>query len=468
MKATRSGSRPVDLERRLFAIADELRGLGSAAETAQIILALIALRKVLKVVDAGDAGTLADLAHALDLRLALENSLDRLRANKSDVAMVVDAIDTLLSGSNIDRRALAPAIQGVAGLPDELLDPSSLARAATALVAQAAVRKGELGSCAPGLTKLMVDLVAPPSGARCADPFCRAGLLLLSTGLRARERGAPVAALGGTDPNRVAAAMAKCTLFVADLPNDIDVANVLLSPGKQSLARYDAVLTAPPFGLPSPPHLHIEGSERFRFGVPARAADWLFAQHALALLSDDGVAVVLMSRGPLFRTGGEEEVRRRLLEADRIDCVIGLPAGLLTGTNIPCALIVLRAARPKERRGRVRLVEVEELARAARRSDLTDELIASVLTATKGSDRVDAGVRVRDVPVEELATNDYSLLPSRYFEPTPVDELRDLDVIAAELRQALDAERAATGHVATSLAALAEATRGLLPKGVAS
>jgi hypothetical protein len=64
-----------------------------------------------------------------------------------------------------------------------------------------------------------------------------------------------------------------------------------------------------------------------------------------------GTAVILMTKGPLFRGSSELEVRRGLVEADIVDAVIGLPSGLLAGTSIPSCILVLRRDRPKKRAG---------------------------------------------------------------------------------------------------------------------
>lgn len=448
-----------DLETRLFGIMSGLRGLGGIEETWQSLLALLALRKLLDATPTVGE-TFADLTQALDVELALKQALHAHAHQGSAPEGLLENIDTLLTPTrSLDRRALTAAVQGVATIPADLLDSRSVARIVPTLVSQGLGKRGELGPPALGVTSLMLELAKPPAGARCADPFCRAGLLLLAAGEWARARRAPVAALDGSDVNQGAVAVARVILFLSDLPNDIDATNVLLSPGKRAQGSYDAVLTAPPFGIPSPPQLHIEGSGRFRFGVPARAADWLFAQHALSLLSENGVAVVLMSRGALFRSGGEESVRRGLVEADQIEAVISLPGGLLPNTNIPCALVVFRRVRAADSRGMITMVDVEEPSKVARRTDLSGDLIASVLAATRGDSPVGGGVHGRRVEKRVLAENDYTLLPSRYFESTPAAATRDLGEIASDLQSARALEGDATRRVAEALSALVASTR---------
>jgi hypothetical protein len=142
--------------------------------------------------------------------------------------------------------------------------------------------------------------------------------------------------------------------MLAGVRADIKATNVLVSAPEQQTGPYDAVHSMPPMGSHPPPQLHIEGSGRFGFGAPSRNADWLCAQHALPILAPEGVAVLLVARGPLLRAGSEGDVRRGLIDANFVDAVGGLPPGMVS-TAIPAALLVLRRTRALARRGKCSL-----------------------------------------------------------------------------------------------------------------
>ena len=87
-------------------------------------------------------------------------------------------------------------------------------------------------------------------------------------------------------------------------------------------------------------------TERFRYGYTpegGKKADLMFLQHMLAVLKPDGIVATVMPHGVLFRGGAEGEIRRRIIEDDLLDTVIGLGPNLFCGTGIPAAVLILRA-----------------------------------------------------------------------------------------------------------------------------
>jgi type I restriction enzyme M protein len=457
MKSMESVTR---LEFDLWAISSNLRGFGGMGDFASRLVALLALRKLLDQQNRDPAATMtfADLTSSADPARTLERALHpRLRSRTTD--RVYEDLRWLLDPIRTeDRNALSVAAHGIASLPSDVVTGPDTGPAALRFLTRIAGKDADGISPAPSVARLMVELAAPADGGRVADPHCRWGSMLVAAGEWARQRGTAFASLDGSDPSPRTAALARIVLFLADLSSDVEVANVVLSPGTRTAGTYDAVFSVPPIGLRAPPHLHIEASERFRYGAPTRAADWLFVQHALSLLSDRGVAVVLLSRGPLFRSGAEAEVRRGLVEADMIESIVELPSGLLAGTSLPCALLVLRRGRSPERRGTIVMVQVEERERRERLTDLTADVVSTIGRLVRDPAQA-KGVRSRSVNKAVLAENDYSLLPSRYFEGPPASQMRDLSEISGELKAARSLESAAATHLAEALDALVGATR---------
>jgi type I restriction enzyme M protein len=105
----------------------------------------------------------------------------------------------------------------------------------------------------------------------------------------------------------------------------------------------DAVVSAPPFTVRWDP----VSDHRFEgYAVPPRSvADYAFLLHGLHYLKEDGVMVILLHPGALWRGGAETIVRRRLLENDYVDAVISLPGGLFYTTGCPACIIVLKKRR---------------------------------------------------------------------------------------------------------------------------
>src|SRR5207244_12066729 len=75
---------------------------------------------------------------------------------------------------------------------------------------------------------------------------------------------------------------------------------------------------------------------------PGTKGDLLFAQHMLAVCKPGGMVITVMPHGVLFRGGVEKEIRKKFLEQDLIEAIIGLPPNLFYGAGIPACILVLR------------------------------------------------------------------------------------------------------------------------------
>jgi type I restriction enzyme M protein len=108
----------------------------------------------------------------------------------------------------------------------------------------------------------------------------------------------------------------------------------------------DAVVSNPPYSQVWEP-AHKESDPRYaRFGLaPKSKADFAFLLHDLFHIKPDGIMTIVLPHGVLFRGGEEGTIRKKLIEANHIDTIIGLPAGIFFGTGIPTTIIVLKQQR---------------------------------------------------------------------------------------------------------------------------
>lgn len=113
--------------------------------------------------------------------------------------------------------------------------------------------------------------------------------------------------------------------------------------------RVDAVVSNPPYSQHWNP-TDAEYDARFKdYGVaPKTKADYAFLLHELHHLKSDGIMTIVLPHGVLFRTGEEENIRKRLIEKNNIDAIIGLPANIFFGTPIPTLIMVLKQHRDND------------------------------------------------------------------------------------------------------------------------
>lgn len=198
--------------------------------------------------------------------------------------------------------------------------------------------RGEVTTPRP-LATLLVRLADPGEADTILDPCCGLGSILA----RAKSHTDNLS-LFGQEVNSIAAAMARLRLFFLNAGGEIEVGDALRAPAVWSDGRrlFDRIVCDPPLGQTS--SALDEGPLRERFGDLPRRYEVLFLAHCLEQLRPDGRAVILMPFGFLFRQGREAALRRRLVSEGRVEGVIGLPAGTVSWTGIPLAVVILRGA----------------------------------------------------------------------------------------------------------------------------
>ena len=185
----------------------------------------------------------------------------------------------------------------------------------------------------------------------------------------------------------------------------------------------DAVVSNPPYSQKWDPSNKETDPRYARFGLaPKSKADYAFLLHELFHLKPDGIMTIVLPHGVLFRGGEEGAIRRKLIEQNHIDAIIGLPANIFFGTGIPTIVMVLKqkratndiliidASKGFEKVGKNNKLRASDIKRIA------DTVIARQ-TMPKFS---------RVVEREEIRDNDYNLNIPRYVDSSEGDESWDI------------------------------------------
>ncbi len=141
----------------------------------------------------------------------------------------------------------------------------------------------------------------------------------------------------------------------ADIRNGDTLHEPCTSMPAAALMRFDRVVTNPPVRAELQPARACAFGERFRSASArsgAKKADWMFAQHMLAVLGAGAMAVTVMPRRPVPHRRRADHPPRRSSTAISIEAVIGLPPNLFYGTTIPACVLVIRAPGAKTARAR--------------------------------------------------------------------------------------------------------------------
>ncbi|MBK7632900.1 MAG: SAM-dependent DNA methyltransferase [Saprospiraceae bacterium] len=212
------------------------------------------------------------------------------------------------------------------------------------------------------VVKLMTQITDPQSSESIYDPTCGSGGILLSAALHLKEQGKEYRTLKlyGQELNLITSAIARINMFMHNVDEFLIVqGDTLDSPQileNDELKKFDVIMANPPYSVKkwSQSKWMNDPFGRNIWGTPPQGcADYAFQQHIMKSLNPEtGRSMVLWPHGVLFRDS-EAEIRKRMIEADYVDAVIGLGKNLFYNSSMESCLLVCRMKKPKERKGKI-------------------------------------------------------------------------------------------------------------------
>lgn len=187
--------------------------------------------------------------------------------------------------------------------------------------------------------------------------------------------------------------------------------------------KWKRIVSNPPYSLKFQDVDKVADDPRFSYGLtPSGFSDYLFIQDAISRLDEDGTLVEILPHGVLFRGKREETIRKKLIDANLIDAIIGLPDNLFMNTGIPVLLMILKKGRNRDD---ILMVDAsKECVKEGKVNIMTPEQINRVCSAVNIRRDIDKLSHV--TTLEEIRENGYNLNIPRYvdtFEPEPVPDL---------------------------------------------
>lgn len=280
------------------------------------------------------------------------------------------------------------------------------------------------------VVKLMTMIMDPQPGESVYDPTCGSGGLLLNCALHLKEEGKEYRTLKlyGQEINLITSAIARMNMFMHGIEEfDIVRGDTLAQPGlleNDELKKFNVILANPPYSIKAWDRKSFESDPYGRnlWGTPPQGcADYAFQQHIQKSLDvNNGRSISLWPHGILFRDS-EAEMRRKMIEQDLVECVIGLGPNLFYNSPMEACLLITNNNKPKERKGSVLIINaLKEVKQEKNIAYLEKKHIQRIYNSYKSFKDEDGFSKV--VHNETILDNKGSLNIAQYLSNVIIDE----------------------------------------------
>lgn len=318
------------------------------------------------------------------------------------------------------------------------------------------------------VVQLLVEMLEPYKG-RVFDPCCGSGGMFVQSEKFVKEHQGLVndISIYGQESNQTTWRLAKMNLAI----RGIDSSQVkwnnegsFLNNAHKDL-KADYIIANPPFNDSDWSGELMRSDGRWQYGTPpAGNANYAWIQHFLYHLHPThGHAGFVMAKGALTsKSSGEGDIRKALIEARLIDCVVNLPPKLFLNTQIPASLWFMRRGKTY-RRDEILFIDMRNMGHLINRRtlELSNDDIKKVQQVYHNWRSEDDGYEdvkgfCKTVPVETVAKRDYVLTPGRYVGLEEVEDDFDFEerftTLQAELNEQMQQETALNARILENLA----------------
>lgn len=271
------------------------------------------------------------------------------------------------------------------------------------------------------IVRTLVEVLQPYHG-RVYDPACGSGGMFVQSAkfIQRHQGNINDISVFGQDSNPTTWKMAQMNLAIRGIEADLGKFNAdTFFDDQHPTLKADFVMANPPFNLSDWGGDRLTDDVRWQYGLPPDGnANFAWIQHIIHHLAPSGRAGVVLANGSLSsQTGGEGDIRQRLVEADLVDCIIAMPSQLFYTTGIPVSIWFFN--RHKQQQGKTLFIDAREMGTMVTRKlrELTEEdimRIAQTYQSYAEGTLVDEKGFCAVKNIKDIAEQDYILTPGRY------------------------------------------------------
>ena len=334
----------------------------------------------------------------------------------------------------LDKRRLGELIDliGTIGLGDEDSKKKDiLGRVYEYFLGEFADAEGKKGGqfyTPRSIVRVLVEMLQPYKG-RVYDPCCGSGGMFVQSEKFVEEHQGKIddVSIYGQESNSTTWKLSKMNLAIRGIEGDIKLGDTFHRDQNKDL-KADFIIANPPFNVSDWGGEHLREDIRWKYGVPPTGnANFAWVQHMIFHLVPHGVAGFVLANGSMSsNTSGEGDIRKAIVEADMVDCMVALPSQLFYNTMIPaCLWFVTRDKKDhsfRDRRRKILFIDARNMGEMIdrRHRELTDSEISKI-AETYHAWRGEKKLKYKDVPgfcksagMEEVEKHGFILTPGRY------------------------------------------------------
>ncbi len=351
---------------------------------------------------------------------------DAMRAIEKENKRLKDILPKNFSRPELDKKRLGDVVDLFTNIKmiDHGDEKDILGRTYEYCLSRFAEQEGKRGgefftpSC---VVRTLVEILKPFKG-RVYDPCCGSGGMFVQSAKFIESHSGNISNISiyGQDSNPTTWKMAQMNLAIRGIePNLGPYAADSFTSDRHPTLRADFIMANPPFNLSPWWDESLEDDVRWQYGKPPTGnANFAWIQHMIYHLAPEGRIGLVLANGALSsQTSGEGDIRKNIVNADLVDCIIALPSQLFYTTQIPASLWFLN--KRKKQSGKTLFIDARKMGTMVTRKlrELKDDDIkkmADTYTAfTEGSLENEKGY-CAVVDTNEIAKQDYILTPGRY------------------------------------------------------
>lgn len=465
-----------EFENKLFMMADKLRNNIDAAEYKHVVLGLVFLKyisdafeeKYLELLKEGE-GFEEDEDEYIACNIFFvpqESRWDYIKQNakKPSIGKIIDDAMEAIEEKNGSLKGVLPKNYARPELDKtklgELIDLFSfkigdkgskdkdiLGRVYEFFLAKFASQEGKLGGefyTPTPVVQLLVEILKPYKG-RIFDPCCGSGGMFVQSEkfIKAHQGSIEDISVYGQEFNPTTWRLCKMNLAIRGIDGNLGTKNAdSFGDDLFSTLKADYILANPPFNISDWGGEKLRTDYRWKYGVPpVKNANFAWVQHIISHLSPQGKAGFVLGNGAMVSDDeSEAEIRKNIIEADLLECVIALPDQMFYSTDIPACLWFINRNKTIHEKGKVLFIDARKMYRNIDRNhkEFTEEQIKQIANIYEnyknGEKYFDIKGFCKSATLNDIRYHQYYIAPGRYVEVENEISLNSIQNVVNDLK----------------------------------